>query len=116
MAEFAPTFDELNAKAEEAVRAHERAFGYKPSPGLLLNVLKAPIKPEEFPALFDAAAGGKRAQRLKQTNESVLGPNYQATDHPPGLAPPVEPTVESVTGTVVQGVERCQQLETKHVS
>lgn len=110
MTEFAPTFDELNDRAEQAVREHERAFGYKPSPGLLLNVLKAPIQPAEYPALFDSVAGGRRSQRMKRTNETVLGPNYTATDHPPGLAPPVEPTVESVTGTVVEATDRLQQF------
>lgn len=110
MTEFAPTFDDLNDKAEQAVREHERAFGYKPSPGLLLNVLKAPIDPAEYPALFDSVSGTKASRRVKRTNEQVLGPNYQATDHPPGLAPTVEPTVESVTGTVVQATQRLQEF------
>jgi len=80
--EFAPTFDEINAKAEEAVRAHEQAFGYKPSPGLLLNVLKAPIQPADYPALFQGAAGSRRSRRAQQTNTSVLGPNYKAGPAP----------------------------------
>lgn len=60
----------LNRRAELANAAFASQFGYEPSPGLLLDIIRAPIQNDEFEEMFKIPQTFQRARALAAENEA----------------------------------------------
>lgn len=56
------TVEELNDRVHHAVRAHEERFGVRPSPGLVLDLVRAPVTPDQYDRLFDLPRTRRQAR------------------------------------------------------
>lgn len=47
------TIDEVNERVQRVTDAHERALGFRPSPGLVLDVVRSRVPPDQIDRLFE---------------------------------------------------------------
>lgn len=87
------TISQFAQRVQAVVDAHQQTFGYKPSPGLVFDVARAPVPDEHIPALFNpirsdstaraiAATGSVPPASIKQQDDDLLSSALAAVhDH-----------------------------------
>jgi hypothetical protein len=54
---------EFNQHVEQVTNAHHHAFGYDPPPGLVLDIVRSPLEPEQYSTLFPGTARRNRINK-----------------------------------------------------
>jgi hypothetical protein len=76
---FMGTIEDFNSRLQTITDAHERTRGFRPSPGLALDVARSPVSDNNLEDLFDAATN-RWARGAKSTLEEAATVNREQRD------------------------------------
>lgn len=94
-----PSVADLNARVEAVAKAHTATYGFKPTPGLVLSVLRTTLDPVQYPSLFEQNPRTGRAARAAK----VGGPGFFGLVAEAGQGRVAEPTPEKPDPVLGEG-------------